>query len=556
MTIPSSLLAQTILQACKVHDIKNVVISPGSRSAPLTLGFTSDPFFNTMSVVDERCAAFFGLGIAQQTKKPVVLVCTSGSALLNYYPAVAEAFYSRIPFVVLSADRPKHLVGKGDGQTIHQSQIFHSHVCAENDLILTDKIEDNVSNIKIANAVLTQCLDQSQPVHINVPFDEPLYDTVERYQFDFPKLSINVRTRLFEVSIKNIDKWQSSSKKLVLIGCLAPNSISDEIIELLANDSSVVVLTESTSNIHHPRFFSHIDQLISAFSESQKKEFQPDILLTFGGLVVSKKIKSLLRSYQPKEHWHIAPLEALDTYFCLTEHLSHEPNHVLGQLYKNHKSVSSNYQRSMRAIADQRKISHQIYLLNIPFSDLKFFEILSKKLPANVQLQIGNSSTIRYMQLFETIFNNEVFCNRGTSGIDGTLSTAVGAAKASSKPVLCILGDLSFFYDSNALWQNHTPSNFRVIIINNRGGGIFRILPGPKNTVNFERYFETTHQLTAKHLAKMYGYKYYSASSSASLSRKLSRFFKSSNRPKILEVFTPRNLNDEILLNYFKHLEL
>ncbi len=556
MTIPSSLLAQTILQACKAYDIKDVIISPGSRNAPLTLGFTSDPFFNTISVVDERCAAFFGLGIAQQTKKPVVLVCTSGSALLNYYPAVAEAFYSRIPLVILSADRPKHLVGNGDGQTIHQSQIFHSHVCAENDLILTDKIEDNLSNIKIANTVLSQCLAQKQPVHLNVPFDEPLYDTVERFQIDFPTLPTNPQRKLFEVSKKNIDQWQSSPKKVVLIGCLSPNSISEEIKELLANDSSVVVLTESTSNLHHPRFFSHIDQLISAFSESQKKEFQPDILLTLGGLVVSKKIKSLLRSYQPKEHWHIDPLEALDTYFCLTEHMSHEPNHVIRQLYKNHKSISSSYQQSMHAIADQRKISHQSYLLKIPFSDLKVFDLLTKKMPANLQLQIGNSSTIRYMQLFETVFNNEVFCNRGTSGIEGTLSTAVGASKSSSKPVLCILGDLSFFYDSNALWQNHTPSNFRVIIINNRGGGIFRILPGPKNTVNFERYFETTHQFTAKHLAKMHGYKYSSASSSASLSRKLSRFFKSSNRPKILEVFTPRNLNDEILLNYFKHLEL
>ena len=202
------------------------------------------------------------------------------------------------------------------------------------------------------------------------------------------------------------------------------------------------------------------------------------------------------------------------------------------------------------------EISHQKYLKTIPFCDFKVFEILFKKLPENIQLQIGNSSTIRYMQLFDNNSNNEVFCNRGTSGIDGSLSTAIGASKAASKPVLCVLGDLSFFYDSNALWQNHTPNNFRIIIINNRGGGIFRILPGPKNTVDFERYFETSHQLTAKHLAKMHGYKYYSASSSGSFKRQLSRLFKASSRPKILEVFTPRKLNDEVLMNYFKHLEL
>lgn len=163
MTIPSSLLAQTVLQACKAYGIKNIIISPGSRNAPLTLGFTSDPYFNTMSIVDERCGAFFGLGIAQQSRKPVALVCTSGSALLNYYPAIAEAFYSRIPLLVLSADRPVHLVGNGDGQTIHQSQIFRPHVCAEEDLILTDDIEKNQINIQITAEVLTHCLKENQP---------------------------------------------------------------------------------------------------------------------------------------------------------------------------------------------------------------------------------------------------------------------------------------------------------------------------------------------------------------------------------------------------------
>ena len=556
MTIPSSLLAQTILKACKAYGIKDVVISPGSRNAPLTLGFTNDPYFNTISIIDERCAAFFGLGMAQQTKKPVALVCTSGSALLNYYPAIAEAFYSRIPLLVLSADRPTHLVGNGDGQTIHQSNIFHSHVCAENDLVLTDKIDDNLVNIKITNEVLTRCIAQRQPVHLNVPFDEPLYDTVKQYQMEFTIPTSEAPVKAFKVSEDIMRKWQTASKKLVLIGCLPPNSISDEIVELLASDPAVVVLTESTSNVHHPRFFSHIDQLISAFSDSQKQDFQPQILLTLGGLVVSKKIKSLLRTYQPKEHWHIDPLEALDTYFSLTEHMACDPNLVLPQLYTGFKSVSSEYRQSIQELSNLREISHQKYLKTIPFCDFKVFEILFKKLPENIQLQIGNSSTIRYMQLFDNNSNNEVFCNRGTSGIDGSLSTAIGASKAASKPVLCVLGDLSFFYDSNALWQNHTPNNFRIIIINNRGGGIFRILPGPKNTVDFERYFETSHQLTAKHLAKMHGYKYYSASSSGSFKRQLSRLFKASSRPKILEVFTPRKLNDEVLLNYFKHLEL
>ncbi len=555
MTIPSSLLAQTVLQACKAYGIKNIIISPGSRNAPLTLGFTSDPYFNTMSIVDERCGAFFGLGIAQQSRKPVALVCTSGSALLNYYPAIAEAFYSRISLLVLSADRPVHLVGNGDGQTIHQSQIFRPHVCAEEDLILTDDIEKNQINIQITAEVLTHCLKENQPAHLNIPFDEPLYTTNLEYQIAFPAIEPDTQAKPFDLSAEVKAKWQSLPKKLVLMGCMSPGVLSNDAIDMLANDPSVIVLTESTSNIHHPNFFNHIDQLISAFSDTDKLAFKPDLLLTMGGLVVSKKIKTLLRDFQPQEHWHIDPLEALDTYFCLTKHIISEPNEVIRHWYKDAIPKCSDYRTGVLAIAEDRQNRHQSYMRTIPFSDFKVFDLLFQRLPQNIQLQIGNSSTVRYMQLFQTDPSIEVFCNRGTSGIDGSLSTAIGAAKVTNKPVLCVLGDLSFFYDSNALWQNHTPNTFRIVIINNRGGGIFRILPGPKNTVNFERYFETAHQLSAKHLAKMHGYKYYSARSTGSLKRQLSRLFKPSDRPKILEVFTPRKLNDQILLNYFKHLE-
>ncbi|MCK5401460.1 MAG: 2-succinyl-5-enolpyruvyl-6-hydroxy-3-cyclohexene-1-carboxylate synthase, partial [Flavobacteriaceae bacterium] len=191
------------------------------------------------------------------------------------------------------------------------------------------------------------------------------------------------------------------------------------------------------------------------------------------------------------------------------------------------------------------------YLQEIPFSDLKVFEIILKNIPNNNTLQLGNSSAVRYAQLFDLNKTLKVFCNRGTSGIDGSTSTAIGAASVIDEQTIFITGDLSFFYDSNALWNNYIPNNFRIIVINNGGGGIFRILPGDKNTENFDTYFETKHHLKAKHLCDMYGFKYESASNETELESALSMFYSNDERPKLLEIFTPRTINDEILLNYF-----
>ena len=178
-----------------------------------------------------------------------------------------------------------------------------------------------------------------------------------------------------------------------------------------------------------------------------------------------------------------------------------------------------------------------------------------KSIPNDNVLQVGNSSAVRYAQLFDLNKTLKVFCNRGTSGIDGSTSTAIGYASSTNNQTVFITGDLSFFYDSNALWNNYIPNNFRIIVVNNNGGGIFRILPGHKNTENFDKYFETQHNLTAKHLCDMYHFDYQMASNEGELKEQLSSFYSGSNQPKLLEIFTPRTTNDNILLDYFKFIK-
>ena len=278
---PKNKLAQLVLQSCIVNGIENVVISPGSRNAPLTIGFVNHPKINALSVVDERSAGFFALGIAQQTQKPTALVCTSGSALLNYYPAVAEAYYSNIPLVIISADRPKHLIDIGDGQTIRQEYVFTNHIRFNANLLdiespeLVSEEYDRQSSSSNGDILDNQALiaralyitqQQSGPVHINVPFDEPLYETVEEMNnAEYKNLASEEQNiaidNIMEESNRGADKihdlaeiWNNSSKKMVLVGTNYPDELLQSQLDEISLDDSVIILTETTSNVQNIQF--------------------------------------------------------------------------------------------------------------------------------------------------------------------------------------------------------------------------------------------------------------------------------------------------------------
>jgi len=552
MVYPKIELAQSILQICLAKGVTTIVISPGSRNAPLTIGYANNPEFTCYSIADERCAGFFALGIAQQTGKPVALLCTSGSALLNYYPAVAEAFYSQIPLIVISADRPTEKIDIGDGQTIRQRNVFENHSLYNANLTETTSEEND---FKINEAINWATL-QKGPTHINAPFEEPLYQTVKKIVVDstiskLPNMAKNISV---EDIIASTNIWNAAKKKLVLVGVNEPNKIDAEILDWLANDPSVVVMTETTSNLHHPKFLNNIDTIITPFKEKDFKTFQPEILLTFGGMIVSKRVKAFLRTYKPEHHWHIDPLRAYNTFGTLPHHFEANPNDFFKQIFPFTKTVASNYALKAQEIKKLREAKHKSYLENIPFSDFKVFEHIIPSLPKQSMLQISNSAAIRYAQLFDIDNSISVYCNRGTSGIDGSTSTAIGAALASGKQTVLITGDIGFLYDSNALWNNYIPKNFKIILVNNGGGGIFRILPGHEENEVFNTFFETSHHLTAEHLAKMYGFDYLASADESSLKENLESFYANNSNPAILEIFTPTFENDKILKDYFKAL--
>ena len=547
---PKKELAQIIIAACRQFEIQTVVISPGSRNAPLTIGFSNHKDFETLSIVDERCAAFFALGIAQQTLKPVALVCTSGSALLNYYPAIAEAYYSQIPLVVISADRPAHLIDIGDGQTIRQENVFQNHILYSANLKEFD-IENTIRTLSKAFSLLRQV---KGPIHINAPFNEPLYETIATMNdFRFIAEESDLQDTIDYENLAS--QWNSAKKKMILVGVHSPNAALEILLDKVADDPSVLVFTETTSNLYNKRFVNSIDNLIFNLTEEEFTSLQPDILLTFGGMIVSKKIKKFLREYSPKEHWHVNELRAFDTYQVLSKHLKIDSHSFFKHFcelvdYDNKSTYESTWTHYKQRIREK----HNHYIKTAPYSDLKVFEQVLKVIPDFSEVQFSNSAIIRYSQLFEMNSTITVFCNRGTSGIDGSTSTALGAAYATQKPTTLITGDLSFFYDSNALWNNYIPTDVRIVIINNSGGGIFKIIPGPKKSTAL-KYFETPHCLTAEHLCVMFGFEYSTAHNLKSLKEEVVGFYDKSDKPKVLEVFTPSDLNDLVLKEYINNLK-
>ncbi|EAR15794.1 2-succinyl-5-enolpyruvyl-6-hydroxy-3-cyclohexene-1-carboxylate synthase [Robiginitalea biformata] len=576
--------AHLVVAYCKSAGVRQVVLSPGSRNAPLVLGFTSDPYFECFSVVDERSAAFFALGLSQQSGNPTALVCTSGSALLNYYPAVAEAYYSRIPLLVLSADRPVYKIDIGDGQTIRQDGVYGNHIGFQGNLqqdvthapasirweggrepgdprslheMQARILAENEARVQ---AALQTAMEDHLPVHLNIPFEEPLYGTSPE-----PPVEIRptLQPRLPEINGEGEDllgHWQEAGRKMVLIGSLPPGSLSDAVVERMAADPSLLVFTETTSNLHHPEFFPSIDSVLAPIERSGQpapsfEALRPDLLLTLGGMVVSKKVKQFLRAYPPAGHWHVGPHNANDTFFSLAGHVRSDADHFLGDfLPRTQPDTKSGYRARWSPVRDAYRKRRTAYLGQIPFSDFSAFEALIKAIPDGYMVQLANSSTVRYAQLFDMRPGNPVFCNRGTSGIEGSTSTAVGAAHNYEGPTLLLSGDLSFLYDINGLWNDRLRDDFRVIVINNGGGGIFRILPGKEDSDAFADYFETVHNRDMEPVCNMFGMGYRRAASAGELEAALDGFWDPSGRPILLEVRTPREINDRILLDYFDFL--
>jgi 2-succinyl-5-enolpyruvyl-6-hydroxy-3-cyclohexene-1-carboxylate synthase len=550
MKISSKKVVSELMGALKGASIADVIITPGSRNAPFSISLANDSFFQLHSIVDERSAAFFALGLSQQTKKPTVLICTSGTALLNYAPAIAEAYYQRIPLLVISADRPEEWIDRGEGQSIRQNNVFQNYADYSACLIADEK-EGSVQNKEIIQDTFQYLISNNGPVHLNVPFQEPLYELIDceelpSFQFETKE---NAMDALKEVD-ESLEIIQQAERIMILIGQHVYEDFSKE-LQQFNQLQQVIVLTETHANVNIENAFPCIDRIIMGLDGNAQQALSPNVLITVGTNIISRKIKAILRKSKPK-HIQVGLNERkMDTFDCLELQCNLTPQDFFNSL-KEIESKSE-WKNNILSIQENQIKQVEAWLPSAPFSDLTVFSSLLKSIPDGTDVQMGNSSVVRYIQLFNQNKNLTYFGNRGVAGIDGSTSTAIGAAWKTKKPTLLISGDLSFHYDSNAFWNNYLSNELKVIVINNGGGGIFRIIDGSKDTAHLEQFFETVHSSKSiKGIADLYNLNYFSAANNDELIQTLPLFF-NQNNVSVLEIFTPKEDNPKALDAFFQH---
>lgn len=548
------------------HGISEVIVSPGSRNAPLVIAAARREELNCHVIVDERSVAFVALGMcaANNGNHPIALVCTSGTALLNYAPAIAEAYYRRLPLIVISADRPAEWIDQDDSQTLRQFEALSNYVKKSYN-IPSRCSDDNMRwyvNRIVNDAIINSLHESKGPVHLNVQLDEPLNELAPN-----PSLSQRVITMpLIEHSLtsstltKLADDFINSN---VLIICGFQNECdkrwhsSTYIDQLIANHNNVAYLTETIANEHSKYAIANIDRTLSEMTGYELQQLRPDIVITYGGALVSRHIKQYLRQYKPQQHWHIGITNTtIDCFQSLTTRISLTPAEFFKQLSQacsepNNAKSRYNYFQAWNDIAMRAKLSHNNYIEKIGWCDMKAFSIILPQLHGD--LHLSNGTPIRYQQLFDLPNSIErSFCNRGVSGIDGSTSTAVGHAIITQNSTILITGDLSAQYDISALSINNIPCSFKMIVMCNGGGGIFRFIKSTSELPELEEFFATTPNLPLEQLAMGYNFAFFHAHDELTLKSQLPLFLAESSKPSILAVYTPANESATILKEYFK----
>lgn len=538
----------------KAHGIRKIVLCPGSRNIPIVQTLANIPDFTCYPMTDERSAGFFALGLALHGGTPAAVCCTSGTALLNLHPAVAEAFYQQVPLVVISADRPAAWIGQMDGQTLPQPGVFGSLVKKSVDLPEVDSEESEWHCNRLINEALLELNHHGKgPVHVNVPISEPFFKLPVT---ELPEVRVITRYQGLSVYDKDyqplIDRLNRYQRRMAVVGQMNLIYLFDKRYTKMLY-KHFAWFTENISNQTVPGVpIRNIEPLLCSMNFETQQKMRPELLITYGGHIISKRLKKFLRRHPPVEHWHIAPDgEVVDLYGSLTTVIEMDPFEFLEKIAPMMENRTPEYPRQWEAL------SKAIPQAQFDYSEMSAIGAVIKNLSVPCSLHLANSSVVRYAQLFDIPANVEILSNRGTNGIEGSLSTALGYATASDKVNYLFIGDLSFFYDMNALWNSNYGANIRILLLNNEGGEIFHALPGLELHENARRFVTATHCATAKAWAEDRGFEYLSARNSEELNAAVTVFTQASvtNRPMLLEVFTDKNLDIEMLKEYYHNLK-
>lgn len=519
------------------------VVSPGSRNAPIIYAL-DQRYFQVYSIVDERSAGFVALGIAKALNQPVILSCTSGTAALNYYPAIAEAFYARIPLIVLTADRPSDAIDQWDGQAIRQSKVFSNHVCKE------FNTPEDYSNEKPFLSVAREInayweKNVPGPIHVNIPIKEPFYASLTPLKR--VKSTSNFSNHRQRVSIAELEKYLKadfSDKRILVFNGMA----SGEQLEVVAEGLEGQTVVLSDANASQIKGMSHWDSMLynsMSLGFEGLELLKPDVLITTGTTTVSKGLKLFLRKYQPTAHYHISHYDHVGKMFNTHPLVIHPDNCIKVDDQRLDEMTVSTPFKNLWGTLDTKVAELTNAIDWEAWNEFAAVRKCLRELDAKSELHVSNSMPVRYVNFCIDILQDrqlKVFGNRGTSGIDGCTSTAVGSALATEKQHYLLTGDIAFLYDVNALFNSHLPGNLKIVVLNNGGGGIFELISGPEK-MGASRRFQTTDQhVNLKALCDAYGVGHLYAKNHRQLKRAIHKMQRS-DECTVLEVVTNRESN-------------
>lgn len=542
--------------------VRECVVCPGSRNAPLIVAAARESQLNARVVIDERCAGFFALGIAQQSRKPVALICTSGTALLNFAPAVAEAYYQELPLIVISADRPSEWIDQDDSQTLRQHGALSNITKRSYNLVgePSNPTQRWWINREINDALTMAEAAPSGPVHINMSIDAPIGEIEDVTDTECHRhIDCIAPQRTLSTSEA---RWLATDlvaphRVMIIAGFGMPNSRIDAALTKLAKCSNVVILTESIANVHAPGVIERIDTTLSAMTDEERRQLCPDVVITIGGALVSRMIKDYLRhSPSHTQHWQVGIRNnTVDCFQRLTRRIDVRADDFLSQLgaVLPRSKGESHYAERWSDIYRRALDTHTKYLLEQPWSDLTAMARIFASIPRTWNLQLSNGTPIRYAQLMaKSQVTRTVNCNRGVSGIDGCTSTAVGASTQSTNCTLLISGDTSFQYDIGALALEQMTGKMKIIVMCNGGGAIFHFIEATRHLDEVLRLISPSVNLPLPQLCDAYGIAYYAATTDNDLDKNIKHFIAEKKRPALLAVYTDGRLSADVLRGYFR----
>lgn len=544
------------------YGVSDAVVCPGSRNAPIVHNLSVCEAIRCRPVTDERSAAFYALGLAIATRRPTIVCVTSGSALLNVMPAVAEAAYQHVPLVVISADRPQQWIDQLDGQTIPQSDALGRFVRKAVQLPEPHNDEERWLCRRLVNeAIHLATCRQGAPVHINVPISEPLFEFSTEQLPQLSRFNNIKRAAIKDASMDMPEAFHDATRPMIVIGQLAHGTISHETIRSLSE--KYVVMSEPLSNpsymtIHFDEAVRYIVSDNSSINddEDDKTAYYPDYVIYVGDTLVSKPARRFLRNAKAPSCL-ITPdaADIHDPLMTLTDIVECDTvsiNALLASLCETPDTdercrFHDRWQSFLDACAAHADAYAPEYS---QMATVKYFEEQLADLDIDICVHYANSSAVRLACIYAQHY---VWCNRGVNGIEGSLSTAAGFSLATHDMTVCVIGDLSFFYDQNALWNSNLRGNLRIILLNNRGGGIFRQLPGLSDSPAADDLVMASHENTAQGICTQNDIGYMSAKNMDEMQIGIVTLLtRESERPMLLEVFTDSNDDVKALEKYFK----